>query len=563
MSLAMQVEQPSPIKPQDNLERVRRDPALANCPAFEGPFGPRPLIYADHTASGRVLDLIEDAVRGQIAPSYANTHSEAAYGGRRTGALREAARQSIRRNVGATDNHAVIFAGSGATAGINRLVSVLGLTLPSDRGLRDLLLAQVAPRDRPVVLVGPYEHHSNELPWRESLAEVVRIPLAANGQPCQATIKASLEQYYDRPLLLGAFSAASNVTGIKTDIRALARLLHQHNALCVVDYAAGAPYLDVDMSLSGPGQNDHLDAIVLSPHKFAGGPGASGLLVADRAMFRIARPSAPGGGTVRFVTPDSHAYLDDVQAREEAGTPAIIGDIRAGLVLQLKADMGMEAIDAAETAAVERTLRYFADHPALRLLGSTEADRVAIFSFNIAADGEMLHHGLVVAMLNDVFGIQARGGCSCAGPYGHDLLGIGAEVSGQYRDLVDDGLEVMKPGWVRVGFPPVMQASEIDYVLDALGFLGERGLDLMGLYHAEPATGHWTLKAAKPAPVINLDALCLWRDEATGYMPKVSAPSAAEIFAQASRLADAGRAEGHVDCCSLPDNTKRLRWFHL
>lgn len=563
MSRVMQAEISSPFQSSHVLDKVRCDPALSAHPVIDGPFGPRPLIYADYTASGRMLDLIEDAVRSQIGPYYANTHSEAAYGGRRTGALREAARESIRVNVGATAEHAVIFAGAGATSAVNRLVSVLGLSLPCDRGLRDLLLAQIAPSDRPVVLVGPYEHHSNELPWRESLAEVVRIPLAANGQPCQIAIAAALERYRDRPLLLGAFSAASNVTGIKTDIRALARLLHRHNGLCVVDYAAGAPYLDIDMSPSAPGQDDHLDAIVLSPHKFVGGPGASGLLVAHRSMFRIVRPSSPGGGTVRFVTPETHAYLDDMQAREEAGTPSIIGDIRAGLVLQLKADIGMAAIDAAETAAVEHTLAFFADHPALKLLGSHEADRLAIFSFNIEADGKMLHHGLVVAMLNDLFGIQARGGCSCAGPYGHDLLGIDSAVSGRYRDLVDNGLEVMKPGWVRVGFPPVMSLADIDYVLDALAFLAERGRDLMRLYRADPATGHWTLASAAQPPATTLDALCLWREHAPVATPAKTLPGAAEIFSRAHALANAAQEGDPAGCCALPDQAHALRWFHL
>ncbi|WDR01565.1 aminotransferase class V-fold PLP-dependent enzyme [Devosia algicola] len=322
------------------LERVRRDPALAPCPTFATPFGPRPLIYADYTASGRQLDLIEDAIRTHVAPSYANTHSEAAYGGRRTGALREAARQAVRQCVGASSAHAVIFAGAGATAGVNKLVSVLGLSLPCDRALRDILLTQIKQSERPVVLVGPYEHHSNELPWRESLAEVVRIPLAANGQPCHDAIATALEKYQGRPKLIGAFSAASNVTGIKTDARVLAKLLHRFNALCVIDYAAGAPYMPIDMAPSHAGANDHIDAIVLSPHKFVGGPGASGLLVADRSMFCIERPSAPGGGTVSFVTPDQHAYLNNIEAREEAGTPAIIGDIRAGMVLQAQGRYG-------------------------------------------------------------------------------------------------------------------------------------------------------------------------------------------------------------------------------
>ncbi|MGV8855969.1 MAG: aminotransferase class V-fold PLP-dependent enzyme [Devosia sp.] len=563
MSNALQTAPAIHDEPVDLLEQVRRDAALAACPAFEGPFGLRPLVYADYTASGRMLDVIEDAIRHLVGPSYANTHSEAAYAGQRTGAWREAARATIRANVGATNQHAVIFAGSGATAGVNRLVAVLGWALPSDARLRALLLGQLTPAERPVVLVGPYEHHSNELPWRESLAEVVRIPLAADGQPCQSAITAALLAYRDRPQLLGAFSAASNVTGIKTDIRALARLLHRHDALCVVDYAAGAPYLEIDMGPTAPGQDDHLDAIVLSPHKFVGGPGASGLLAADRALFRIDRPSAPGGGTVSFVTPDSHAYLADVEAREEAGTPAIIGDIRAGLVLQLKADIGMDAIEAAERAAVARTLRFFAKQPDLHLLGTTEADRLAIFSFNVSAGGQMLHHGLVVAMLNDVFGIQARGGCSCAGPYGHDLLGIDGEISGRYRDLVAEGLDVMKPGWVRVGFPPVMSASDIDYVLRALAFLAQRGLDLMGLYQADPKTGHWRLTHRRPAKTVTLDSLCLWRPAAAATAPApLVAPDTVDIFAQASVLAELGADAGHTGCCPLPGHADDLRWFH-
>lgn len=560
MAVAMQV---NPTPSLGMLDRVRQDPALANCPGFEGPFGRRPFVYADYTASGRLLDMVEQAVQRQIGPAYANTHSEAAYGGRRTGALREAARQSIRTNLGAGPQHAVIFAGSGATAGINRLVSVLGLSLPSDQHLRALLLAQIPQSDRPVVLVGPYEHHSNDLPWRESLAEVVRIPLAANGQPCLKAVAAALERYQNRPLVLGAFSAASNVTGIKTDIRALARLLHRHNALCVIDYAAGAPYLDIAMGPSAPGQDDHLDAIVLSPHKFVGGPGASGLLVAERALFRIARPSAPGGGTVRFVTPDSHNYLDDIEAREEAGTPGIIGDIRAGLALQLKADIGMAAIEAAEAAAVARTLGHFASNPALHLLGSASAERLAIFSFNIAAGDKMLHHGLVVAMLNDLFGIQARGGCSCAGPYGHDLLAIDQTVSARYRDLVSDGLEVMKPGWVRLGFPPVMNGDEIDYVLAALDLLAARGRDLMRLYQADPATGHWRLKSAPAHTAVSLDALCLWRDATPETGPDQAVPEAAEIFAFATALADSCQLKEPSPCCNLPEQTASLRWFHL
>lgn len=539
------------------LDRVRLDPALVTTAVFHGPFGDRPLIYADDTASGRGLAMIEQTISDQILPFYANTHSEASFAGRRTGALREAARQAIRRGVGADQRHSVIFTGSGATAGINKLVALLGLAAPSDDTLRDTLLAEMKPEDRPVVLVGPYEHHSNDLPWRESLAQVVRIPLGADGQISLPALTTALQQYQQRPRIIGAFSAASNVTGIKTNIGALTQLLHSHGALCVVDYAAGAPYLPIDML------GDGLDAIVFSPHKFVGGPGASGVLVVDRALPIMSRPSAPGGGTVSFVSPGQHAYLENPEAREEAGTPAILGDIRAGLAMQLKSDIGQPTIETCEAMAVRRVEKFCVTVPEVQVLGTPGADRLAIFAFNIVIAGRALHHTLVVTLLNDLFGIQGRGGCSCAGPYGHDLLSINAAVSEQYRAVVADGFEAMKPGWVRLGFPPVMDSATIDFILQAIGFIAQRGLDLMALYQLDPHSGHWALRHSRPDDVASFDQLCAWRNQSRPDAIPRSQIAPDLIFQAAEQIADLGKRNRNAPAHPLPERAEPLRWFHL
>lgn len=267
-----------------------------------GPFGPRPLIYADHTASGRSLDFIEAAIAAEVLPLYANTHSETSFTGAQTTRFREEARATIRRAVGADERHAVIFTGSGATGAIHKLASVIGLRGPGAN----------APRDA-VVFVGPYEHHSNDLVWRESSAKLVRIPLDAGGRLCLATLEAELQRHAGRGMLMGSFSAASNVTGLCTDMRALGRLLHAHGAWFFADYAAGGPYLDIDMAESAPGAKDHCDAIFVSPHKFAGGPGASGVLVADRLLFTSPAGSMPSSSSSNTIARD----------RADIQTPAV------------------------------------------------------------------------------------------------------------------------------------------------------------------------------------------------------------------------------------------------
>jgi len=288
-----------------------------------GPFGSRRITYADWTASGRALGFVEDAIRDRVLPWYANTHTESSGTGRHTTGPREQARRTIHQAVGGTDQDLVVFCGSGATAAVAKLVGLLelGAGRPGPAGAR------------PVVFLGPFEHHSNLLPWRESPAEVVAVGEDASGQVDLVELEAQLARHAGRPLLIGAFSAASNVTGILTDADRLAALLHRHGALSVWDYSAAAPYVPIRMASSAPGAGDHKDAVFFSPHKFIGGPQTPGVLVVRRDLVRNRVPTVPGGGTIAFVDPVGQRYLDDPVAREEGGTPAIVESVRAGLVV--------------------------------------------------------------------------------------------------------------------------------------------------------------------------------------------------------------------------------------
>ncbi len=471
-----------------------RNSVIGDDHAVPGPFGPHRVTYADYTASGRALSFIEDYVHDVVLPLYANTHTESSGTGLQTTRFREEARNIVRRSLGASDEHAVLFCGSGSTAAIDRLINVLGLRLPCTLEDTYRLSDHIPPSQRPVVFIGPYEHHSNELPWRESIADVVTIAEDADGHIDLDHLDKELELYADRPLKIGSFSAASNVTGILSDVRATSILLHRHGALSFWDYAAAAPYVDIAMSPDDDGIDGHLaylDAVFISPHKLIGGPGTPGVLVARKELFTNRVPAVPGGGTVAYVNPFEHRYLEDIEHREEGGTPNIVGAIRTGLVFQLKHAVGVDAIREREEHFIHRAIERWDRHPNVEILGNRQAERLSIVSFVVRHGARHLHHNFVVAVLNDLFGIQSRGGCSCAGPYGHRLLGIDLETSHEFEREIARGCEGIKPGWVRVNFNYFISEAVFEFILEAVEIVADEGWRLLPFYRFEPETGLW------------------------------------------------------------------------
>jgi selenocysteine lyase/cysteine desulfurase len=473
----------------DDLIETIRASVIGADDVVEGPFGARPVVYADYTASGRSLTFVEDYIRSAVLPLYANTHTESSGTGLQTSRYREEARAIIAECTGATDEHVVLFCGSGSTYAIDKLIGVLGLRIPSALEDRWQVTDAIPADQRPVVFLGPFEHHSNELSWRESVAEVVTIRETADGHVDLDDLRVQLERHADRPIRIGSFSAASNVTGIITDTAAVTELLHEHGALAFWDFAAAAPYVDIDM---GTGY----DAVFISTHKFIGGPGTPGVLVARHELFRNRVPVVVGGGTVTYVNSNDHDFHPGIAHREEGGTPAIVESIRAGLVFQLKAAVGIEAIRRREEDFVTRAIAAWEASPGIEILGSRDAERLSIVSFVVRHDGSPgrrhLHHNYVVALLNDLFGIQARGGCSCAGPYGHRLLGIDLERSRAIEDAVSGGTcEGIKPGWVRVNFNYFIDDETFDYLIEAVKLIAAEGAALLPWYRFEPETGLW------------------------------------------------------------------------
>jgi selenocysteine lyase/cysteine desulfurase len=426
---------------------------------FVGPAGKRNLLYADWIASGRLYRPIEDILTNQFGPLVGNTHSESSLTGEAMTLAYKMAHQIIKEHVHANDQDVIVTQGSGMTGVIAKLQRILGLHIPE----KAKPYYSQPESERPVVFLTHMEHHSNQTAWLECEVDVVVIPPDDNLLVSVNNLDIELKKYKDRKHKIGSFTACSNVTGIFTPYHELARLMHQHGGLCFIDFAASAPYADMNMHPKNP--DESLDAIFFSPHKFLGGPGSSGVLIFNKKLYANLIPDQPGGGTVSWTNPwGEHHYFEDIETREDGGTPAFLQTIRAALAIRLKEQMGVTHIHEREAELLEIAFDGLTTIPGLTILAPEIKERLGVISFYI----EKLHYNFIVRVLSDHFGIQVRGGCSCAGTYGHYLLHVDQEYSKKITCKIDSGDLSEKPGWVRLSLHPVMTNQEVAYIIDAI-----------------------------------------------------------------------------------------------
>ncbi|WP_081413259.1 aminotransferase class V-fold PLP-dependent enzyme [Aneurinibacillus terranovensis] len=449
---------------------------------FISPFGRKPVIYADWTATGRLYRPIESKIIDDFGPFIANTHTESNITGTIMTLAYKQAQAIIKNHVDADEHDVIIMDGSGMTAVVNKLQRILGLRLPET--LRNKV--KVTEEERPVIFVTHMEHHSNHTSWLETIGDVVIMAPRSNGTVNVQQLEQLLHKYNHRKLKIGSFTACSNVTGIQTPYHELARKMHEHGGICFVDFSASAPYVDINMHPASP--LEKLDGIFFSPHKFLGGPGSSGVLIFDSRLYSNQVPDKPGGGTVTWTNPwGYHHYFPDIEVREDGGTPGILQGIKSALCIKLKEQMGTDNMVRREKGMVEVLLTKLNKIPRLHVLAGHITERLGIISFIV----EDVHYNLIVKLLNDRFGIQVRGGCSCAGTYGHYLLNIDQTTSKKITDKIDQGDFSTKPGWVRFSIHPTMTNREIDTFLQAMRFITENIADLKNDYVYDPETNDY------------------------------------------------------------------------
>jgi selenocysteine lyase/cysteine desulfurase len=554
-----------------NLSWLREDIIGRNM-MFVTPYGARPLVYADYTASGRGLYSIENYVQ-RILQYYANTHTEDDFTGKTMTRLLHEAERIIKQAVNAGPKGKVIFTESGTTGGIVKLQQILGVYWPPatrervngflksclernpDREACNLALHNYIHEHKPIVFVGPYEHHSNEVMWRQTLCDIVEIPLNDKDELDLDKLEETVANpiYSNRPKI-GSFSAASNVSGLKTNVYEVARILHRHGAIACFDFAACAPYVKIDMNRDS---ESYFDAIFLSPHKFLGGPGTSGVLIFNQDIYQSnLPPTVSAGGTVDYVSPFREEFIRDIETREKAGTPGIMQAIRIALAFQVKQKVGYDTMDEIEEYYFNRFMDAFRGDERIAFYGPTIAERkLPIIPFNIAHKDKILHPKFVTRLINDLFGIQTRAGCSCAGPYGHYLMKIEQKLSDFYRCAITNaGYSGIKPGWVRLNLHYSLDEHEFDYLLAAVKFVIEHGYKFLPMYVFDMKTGEWQHQDSPDNAEIDLDINKVFSDNKFVHSQNVDAP---ELFKSALKNAYL-EAEKLTDGCTYVRFEKEL-----
>jgi selenocysteine lyase/cysteine desulfurase len=456
---------------------------------FQSPFGEKEIIYTDWTASGRLYRPIEEKMLHDFGPFIANTHTETSFTGSAMTMAYHKARNIIKKHVNASENDVLITEGSGMTGVVNKFQRILGLKVSENlkeyTNIPDIL--------KPIVFITHMEHHSNQTSWLETIADVEIIPCQESGLICFDSFEKLLIQYKERPIKIASVTACSNVTGIRTDFHKIAKRIHLYGGLCFVDFACSAPYVNINMH---PEETDsYLDAIFFSPHKFLGGPGTTGVLIFNKKLYKNMVPDNPGGGTVSYTNPwGDHDYIDDIETREDGGTPGFLQTIKIALSIKLKEKMGVEKMLAREHEINTVIFDKLSKIPNLTILAGQHENRLGVFSFYI----DNVHFNLIVKLLNDHFGVQTRGGCSCAGTYGHFLLHVDQHTSKNIEEKIIDGCLIERPGWIRMSIHPTLTDKEVLFICESIKQVAEN-YDVWGKdYEYDPIRNEYIHKSAKP-----------------------------------------------------------------
>lgn len=562
-----------------SLDWLRRD-IIGRNSIFHTPFGERPLVYADYTASGRALLSIENYLN-EILKYYANTHTEDGFTGRSMSHLLKEAEISIKKAVNAGPKGKIIFTESGTTGGIVKLLQILGVYWPpaTARRVDDILksclirnpegvdcnqeLHNYMHESKPVVFVGPYEHHSNEIMWRNTLCQTVEVPMNMHAELDLEVLEQMVsDPAYKNRLKIGSFSAASNVSGLLTNVYEVARIMHRHGGLACFDFAACAPYVEINMRRD---EQSYFDAIYLSPHKFLGGPGSSGIIVFNEDIYpKGLAPTVPSGGTVDYVSPVKEEYVKDIETREKPGTPGIMQAMRVALAFQLKDKVGQQVINDIEHYYYQKFMAAFEGDERIVFLGETRAEKkIPIIPFNVRHRDRLLHPKLVTRLLNDLFGIQTRAGCSCAGPYGHFLMNISQQVSDFYRCMITNvGYTGVKPGWVRLNLHYALAENEVDYLIETLKFVLEHGHKFVQCYEFNLNSGEWSVPGDNSLAHLNLDINEAYSLEASHHQGLEDA-SALYRDALDKAEAEAAKLSDDYSLLSFDPELEKLMFFYV